>query len=59
MTLFIPAGRARLCLFMLLSVAGLSACGNKGPLYIPPPPVEQQTVPAEQQTPEEQGTEES
>ncbi|MAZ69388.1 lipoprotein [Porticoccus sp.] len=33
---------------------GLSACGNKGPLYLPPEPVQQ--APAEQQTqpPEEE-----
>ena len=26
---------------LLLAVSALNACGNKGPLYIPPPPVEQ------------------
>ncbi len=36
-----------------LSLGGLSACGNKGPLYIPAPPVEQQPAPAEQQVPEQ------
>lgn len=37
-----------------LSLGGLSACGNKGPLYIPAPPVEQQKPsPTEQQPPEQ------
>jgi predicted small lipoprotein YifL len=26
---------------LVLAVSALNACGNKGPLYIPPPPVEQ------------------
>lgn len=39
-----------------LSLGGLSACGNKGPLYIPAPPVEQQPAPAEQQVPEQDET---
>jgi predicted small lipoprotein YifL len=34
-----------------LGIGGLSACGNKGPLYIPAPPVEQQPAPAERQVP--------
>jgi len=36
----------RLFLFLpllLLAVSTLNACGNKGALYIPPPPVEQQS----------------
>ena len=36
-----------------LGLGGLSACGNKGPLYIPAPPVEQQPAPTEQQVPEQ------
>lgn len=36
-----------------LSLGGLSACGNKGPLYIPAPPVEQQPAPAKQQVSEQ------
>ena len=36
-----------------LSLGGLSACGNKGPLYLPAPPVEQQPAPAEQEVPEQ------
>lgn len=32
-----------------LSLGGLSACGNKGPLYIPAPPIEQQPAMLEPQ----------
>lgn len=40
--------------FLLLGLGGLGACGNKGPLYIPAPPVEQQQPsPTEQQPPEQ------
>jgi len=28
---------------LFLAVSTLNACGNKGPLYIPPPPLEQQS----------------
>jgi len=28
---------------LLLAVSTLNACGNKGALYIPPPPIEQQS----------------
>jgi predicted small lipoprotein YifL len=28
---------------LLLAVSALNACGNKGALYIPPPPIEQQS----------------
>jgi len=28
---------------LLLVVSALNACGNKGALYIPPPPIEQQS----------------
>lgn len=43
---------ALLMLIFTLSLGGLLACGNKGPLYIPEPPVEQQTVEPETQAPE-------
>lgn len=41
---------------MLLSAAflALSACGNKGPLYLPPEPVQQTPVEEEQTRPEEE-----
>ncbi len=41
---------ALLLLLPLCGLAGfaLSGCGNKGPLYLPPPPVEQQGAPLEQ-----------
>ncbi|HBD12037.1 MAG TPA: hypothetical protein DCZ13_07805 [Porticoccaceae bacterium] len=34
------------------SLVGLNACGNKGPLYLPPPPAEQR-APAPEQAPAE------
>ncbi len=37
----------RIFLFLplfLLAVSALNACGNKGALYIPPPPIEQQNT---------------
>ena len=58
MTFFISPRRAKITLFMFLSIIGLGACGNKGPLYIPPPPVEQQTAPAEEQVSDKQVSEE-
>ncbi len=40
--------RAIMALCLLSVLTGLSACGNKGPLYIPEPPVQQQSAePAE------------
>ena len=39
-------------LFIACSALSLSGCGNKGPLYIPPPPVKQESLPAEQDTPQ-------
>ncbi|WP_461480736.1 LPS translocon maturation chaperone LptM [Porticoccus sp.] len=38
-----------LVLLAALSTIGLSGCGNKGPLYLPPEPVEE--VPAAQEAP--------
>ena len=35
--------------------AGLSACGNKGPLYLPPEPVQQTPVEKEAEAPAEEG----
>ncbi|MBL4782462.1 MAG: lipoprotein [Porticoccaceae bacterium] len=35
---------------LLLAISTLNACGNKGALYIPPPPIERQSeapIPAE------------
>jgi predicted small lipoprotein YifL len=43
---------AALTICMLFTLGGLTACGNKGALYIPEPPVEQQSAPQEQQDPE-------
>ncbi|WP_165482185.1 LPS translocon maturation chaperone LptM [Legionella busanensis] len=31
-------------LFILLTTINLSACGQKGPLYLPPPPNQQKPV---------------
>jgi predicted small lipoprotein YifL len=42
--------RIALILTLLLGCAGLSACGQKGPLFIPPdtaPPPQQQPAPAQ------------
>ena len=39
-------GALRLCAWLLLlavSTAGLTGCGNKGPLYLPPEPVQETT----------------
>lgn len=44
-----------LMLLLAASTIGLAGCGNKGPLYLPPPPVQEISSPAE--APEE--TEES
>ncbi|TNF02676.1 MAG: hypothetical protein EP323_08335 [Gammaproteobacteria bacterium] len=38
-----------LVLLAALSLIGLTGCGNKGPLFLPPEPVEE--VPAEVETP--------
>jgi len=38
-----------LVLLVALSLIGLTGCGNKGPLYLPPEPVEE--IPAEVETP--------
>lgn len=38
-----------LVLLAALSIIGLSGCGNKGPLYLPPEPVEE--VPAAAEAP--------
>lgn len=45
-----------LVLLAALSTIGLSGCGNKGPLYLPPEPVEevpaaQEAAPAAQEAP--------
>jgi predicted small lipoprotein YifL len=40
--------------FLLLNaLGGITACGNKGPLYIPQPPVEQQGSASEDNASEE------
>ncbi|WP_438951250.1 LPS translocon maturation chaperone LptM [Porticoccus sp.] len=37
------------------SFIGLSACGNKGPLYLPPEPVQQTPVEQDETQPAEEG----
>ena len=34
-------------LLLAASTIGLAGCGNKGPLYLPPPPVQEISAPAE------------
>ncbi|HBF98571.1 MAG TPA: hypothetical protein DDW95_08485 [Alphaproteobacteria bacterium] len=51
--MIIPAATRQIPLLLLLSLCGLgtftlSGCGNKGPLYLPPPRVEQQSLPLEE-----------
>lgn len=36
-----------LMLLLAASTISLTGCGNKGPLYLPPPPVQQISTPAE------------
>lgn len=45
--------RAIMALCVLSALTGLSACGNKGPLYIPEPPVQQQPAEPAEKPPEE------
>jgi predicted small lipoprotein YifL len=35
-----------LMLLLAVSTIGLAGCGNKGPLYLPPPPVQEISAPA-------------
>ncbi|MEH6616643.1 MAG: lipoprotein [Porticoccus sp.] len=35
-----------LVLLLAASTIGLAGCGNKGPLYLPPPPVQEISAPA-------------
>ncbi|MEH6468548.1 MAG: lipoprotein [Porticoccus sp.] len=44
-----------LVLLLAASTIGLAGCGNKGPLYLPPPPVQEISAPTE--VPEETAAE--
>lgn len=39
-------GVLTLMLLLAASTIGLAGCGNKGPLYLPPPPVQEISAPA-------------
>tara|TARA_B110000503_G_C7020912_1_gene359736 strand:- start:211 stop:444 length:234 start_codon:yes stop_codon:yes gene_type:complete len=64
MQLFLATRRfLTLVLLLAASTIGLAGCGNKGPLFLPPEPVQQITSPAEaaeetEEQEESKGTEE-
>ncbi|RLA46968.1 MAG: hypothetical protein DRR06_03690 [Gammaproteobacteria bacterium] len=51
--------RAVLAAFLLCCLGAINACGNKGPLYLPEPPVQQQLPEREDNPPKESAPEKS